>query len=397
MSGKRTCLVLAPRFPLPKRSGTQIREYHALVELASRFDITLVSLIQDSTAFDYISEVESLGVTVEPVSHERSRRDALGHFCTSTDSYRVCRFVTPALRRRTHRVLREQSFNLVWVNFATTVPALPPSVSAPVVVDEHNEDVRYWESFLDGGVGTRLFARANIWKLRRLRRTLTERVDGFLAVSDNDAERTRRWSRGIPVWTVPNGVDVQKFDSDKRAGAIDDTIQFVGSLDVRMNTDALSWFVENAWPFVREQRPNAVFQIIGRNPTPSVEKLGTVGGVRVHGEVDRVVPWYESAALTVAPFRFGGGSKLKVLESLSMRRPVVSTPVGTVGLDVSDNAGVLVRDDPETFADAVVGLLADSTKRTRLGDAGRQFVTERYAWEEIMAEGIDTIESALLE
>lgn len=395
MSEKRSCLVLAPRFPLPKRSGTQIREYHALAALARRFDVTLVSLVQDDTAFEYVSDIEALGVTVEPVSHERRRHGALAHFCVSTDSYRVCRFVTPSFRRRAREVCEDRSFDLAWVNFATTVPALPTSFSAPVVVDEHNEDVRYWESFLDGGLATRTFARANIWKLRRFRRRLTERADGFLAVSDDDADRTREWAGETPVWTVPNGVDIGEFASDRPAEAADEVVRFVGSLDVRMNTDALKWFVEEVWPSVRERRSEAAFEVVGRNPTPVVRELEATPGVRIRGEVDEVVPWYESAALTVAPFRFGGGSKLKVLESLSMRRPVVSTPTGAVGLDVSADAGVLVRDGAAEFTDGVVELLSNPAERTRLGDAGREFVADRYAWDEIMADGIDAVESSL--
>lgn len=397
MADEPSCLVLAPRFPLPKRSGTQIREYHALEALARRFDVTLISLVQDDAAFEYVPEVENLGVTVETVRHDRSRRDALVRFCTSTDSYRACRFVTQALRRRVRDVFVDQSFDLVWVNFATTVPALPSPISAPVVVDEHNEDVRYWESFLDGGLATRLFARTNIWKLRRFRRRLIKRVDGFLAVSDDDAERTRTWAGGTPVWTVPNGVDVLEFSSDRPADSADEVVRFVGSLDVRMNTDALKWFVNEVWPSVREQKSEAVFEVVGRNPTREVREMEATPGVRIRGEVDTVVPWYESAALTVTPFRFGGGSKLKVLESLSMHRPVVSTPTGTVGLDVSEDEGVLVRDDAVGFADSVVELLSSPDERTRLGDSGREFVTDHYAWDEIMADGIDAIESTLLD
>lgn len=397
MPDQRSCLVLAPRFPLPKRSGTQIREYHALETLANRFDVTLVSLVQDDEAFDHVADLEALGITVELVRHDRSRREALARFCTSMDSYRVCRFVTPEFRRRVREVLETWSFDLVWVNFATTVPVLPQSVSAPLVVDEHNEDVRYWESFLDGDVPTQLFARTNIWKLRRFRRRLTERADGFLAVSAEDADRTREWTSEAPVWTVPNGVDVEEFASDRPADATNEVVRFVGSLDVRMNTDALTWFVGEVWPAVRDTCSEATFEVVGRNPTPEVRQLEATPGVRVRGEVDDVVPWYESAALTVAPFRFGGGSKLKVLESLSMRRPVVSTPTGTVGLDVGEDSGVVVREDAASFADAVVELLSRPQRRTRLGDAGREFVTDRYAWDELMAEGIDAVTAELLD
>lgn len=388
-------LVVAPRFPLPLESGTQLRIYHTLAGLAEHFDVTVVALVQDGEGRDRVADVEALGVDVYTVAHSRSKRDALLRYGLTRRPYRTLKFVTDEFRREVGRLLAEHTFDCVWVHFLTTLPVLPPDVTAPVVLDQHNADRRYWESFDDGGAGERLFARVNRWKLRRLQRRWEDRLDAVLSVSEADAVATRRWA-DCPVWTVPNGVDLDRFSPTRPAADAAPRALFVGSLDVRMNVEAVEWFVEDAWPTVRARHPGATFHVVGRNPTPAVESLDDRSGVTVVGHVPEVVSHYDEAAAVVAPFRLGGGTKLKVLEALAMERPLVATPTGVTGIDVADGTHTLVRDRTEGFADAVADLLGDPERRARLGVRGRSFVADGFAWPALVDGAIAKIQTHVI-
>lgn len=389
MSNTRKVLVLAPRFPLPLTSGTQIREYHVLKALSERFDVTLVSLVQDGEGSEYVDDIEELA-EVHTVAHSRSKLEAIIRFTLSRMPYRVCKFTTPSFRRQVHEQLDEASFDLVWANFLNTVAAVPEDIPCPVILDEHNSDVRYWESFLDGSLPERTIARLNIRRLRRLRRTLTDRFTGVVSVSEADATEARDWA-GNPVWTMPNGVDTEKFAPTTSAADTDESVVFVGSLDVRMNEEAVEWFVETAWPRIRTDHPNATFVVVGRNPTEKVREVTNAPGVKLVGEVSSVVPYYDRAAVTVAPFQFGGGTKLKVLEALAMARPLVTTAVGATGIPVSDGEDALIRERDESFAEAVAELLNAPEKRADLGGCARSFIEQEFAWDAITAGGLDQV------
>jgi glycosyltransferase involved in cell wall biosynthesis len=82
----------------------------------------------------------------------------------------------------------------------------------------------------------------------------------------------------------------------------------------------------------------------------------------------------------VVPLRVGGGTRIKIFEALAMARPVVSTTVGAEGLPVTDGQNILLADDPDAFASAVVRLLKDAELRQRIGRAGR-CLAERYSWD----------------
>ena len=395
MSETAEVLVLAPRFPLPLTSGTQIREYHILRALANRFDITLISLVQDGEGEERISELSEVATTIHTVPHKRSKKETLLRFMFSRQSYRVCKLTTPAFKRRVRDVVAQSSFDLVWANFLNTVPALPNDANCPVILDEHTSDVRDWESFLDGGILEQTIAWLNIRRIRRLRRIVKDQIDGIVSVSGADADEARKWA-GEPVWPIPNGVDIDEFSPSVSAANVSKRVVFVGSLDVRMNEEAVVWFIENAWPEIYDTHPDATFAIVGQNSTERVQQSADTPGVELVGKVPSVVPQYDQAAVAIAPFQFGGGTKLKVLEALAMERPLVTTSVGKTGISLTDGKQALVRERDSSFAEAVIDLLDSPEKRMALGDRARSFVKQEFAWEALAETGISQVVSDIL-
>jgi glycosyltransferase involved in cell wall biosynthesis len=100
--------------------------------------------------------------------------------------------------------------------------------------------------------------------------------------------------------------------------------------------------------------------------------------------VPDVRPYAHDASVFVVPLRMGGGTRLKVLEGLSMEKAVVSTSVGCEGIDVVHGEHLLIADDPETFAAAVLRLMDDHELAARLGAQGRLLTEERYKWESVV-------------
>ena len=85
----------------------------------------------------------------------------------------------------------------------------------------------------------------------------------------------------------------------------------------------------------------------------------------------------------MVPVRYGGGTRVKILESFAHRVPVVSTSLGAEGLDVEDGVHLLIADDPEQFAAAVVRLLRDAQLRVRLTEAAEARYLDRYDGREV--------------
>ena len=131
---------------------------------------------------------------------------------------------------------------------------------------------------------------------------------------------------------------------------------------------------------IRAQRPDATLLVVGREPPPSVTRLGSRAGIEVVGPVPDMREWYERATAVVVPLLSGGGSRLKILEALACGRAVASTSAGAEGLDLEDGGELLIADGADAFAGATLRLLAEPGLRGELVAAGRSAAEGRYDW-----------------
>jgi len=217
--------------------------------------------------------------------------------------------------------------------------------------------------------------------------------DGVVAVSEADRHTFARLYPGVirrPVHVVPTGVDTEFFSATPSPAA-GRALVFTGSMDWLPNEDAMAYFCREILPRIRADEPEVSLAIVGRAPTPAVQKLAADHRVTVTGRVDDVRPFMKEAAVYVVPLRIGGGTRLKIYEAMAMGRSVVSTTVGAEGLPVVSGRHVMIADEPHTFARTVVRLLRDVNRRRSLEAEGRALVVERYDWSAVAGELEDAL------
>jgi glycosyltransferase involved in cell wall biosynthesis len=147
-------------------------------------------------------------------------------------------------------------------------------------------------------------------------------------------------------------------------------IGFIGGFQHTPNVDAVRHFLAETWPLVLRDLPEMELTIVG--PDFPADLLRDVPGrVRALGHLPDVGLWFEGLRLTIAPLRFGAGAKGKVASSLSAGVPCIATPVAAEGMSLLDGSGVLVAEDPATFA-------------LRL----REAYTDGALWNRLSAEGL---------
>jgi glycosyltransferase involved in cell wall biosynthesis len=171
---------------------------------------------------------------------------------------------------------------------------------------------------------------------------------------------------------------------------------FVALMGWRPNEDAATWLCRAIWPRVHARVPDATLLLVGRDPSDALRALAGPG-VEITGTVDDVRPYLQRARVGLAPLRSGGGSRLKVLESLDAGRPVVATSKGVEGLDDLVGNGVVVADDAAQLADAISELLSDPARAESLGLVGRRAVAERHSWDAALKPLIDAVAASRVE
>lgn len=394
-------LVLSPTLPWPLNMGSKIRIYHVARKLARAHSVTLVSLAEKTLTEEQVKQLSSCCNELHVETLHVPRRTAVIRSFLSRYPYRVHKFQNDKLRDAVREMLEQHDYDIIWVNFLNMMSYLPPDGirNAFVVLDQHNADELWWQRYATTGPWhVRLFSRLNLWKLRSFQRRMLRQVDVVLSVAEEEATFMRtRVPSSCQVWTAPNGVDVEFFHSPKgtEAGSNPSRIMFCGSMDVTMNSDAASRFAKEIFPLIRESIPDVEFWIVGRNPGPQTRRLMDDPGISVTGTVEDVRPYYREANVVVAPFRYGAGTKLKILEAMAMKVPVVSTEVGCQGIDVIPGTHLLLESTSEGFAERVIEVLTNKSLHQMLSAAGRRLVEDKYGWLTISQNIIDRLESAM--
>jgi glycosyltransferase involved in cell wall biosynthesis len=157
------------------------------------------------------------------------------------------------------------------------------------------------------------------------------------------------------------------------------TYVFTGTMDYPPNVDAVVWFATEILPLIRRTVPAAQFYIVGNGPSPEVQRLAQIEGVFVTGRVSDVRPYVAHATAGVAPMRIARGIQNKVLEAMSLGKPVVLTSGALEGIEAQPGTDVILADDVEGFA-AGCCRLATSNDGAAIGAAARACIVRDYDW-----------------
>jgi glycosyltransferase involved in cell wall biosynthesis len=155
---------------------------------------------------------------------------------------------------------------------------------------------------------------------------------------------------------------------------------FCGAMDYNPNIDALRWYFEKIHEPLKVLIPDLEVLIVGKQPAEEVVAYGKRPNVTVTGGVPDVRPFYRRAWLQIVPLRIGGGTRLKIVESLAMGTPVVSTTIGAQGLNLRHNHEILLADSAEDFVEHTAKLLREINLRKKLEINGLETVRSRFSW-----------------
>lgn len=273
-------------------------------------------------------------------------------------------------------------FDLVWVERLISLGLIPADLRSRVIVDLDDIQYRKAAHRLRHTPPTSLLILdiLEFLKLRRMERRLVRGRHEYIVCSSLDKAALGGHPR---ISVVPNGIDIPLHPSWHPSVAHPPLFVFVGAMSTEANADAARFLVHHIHPRIQHRVPDARLILVGANPPPSVLELHDGHSVVVTGTVPSVEPFLRDASVSVVPIRFGGGTRIKILESLAHGVPVVSTRVGAEGLDVEDGRHLLLADSADDFADACIRLSHDPEKCAALSRDGLDLVRTRYDWQVI--------------
>jgi sugar transferase (PEP-CTERM/EpsH1 system associated) len=375
---------------LPLDKGGRLRTWHLMRHLARRHEITYVSFARPDEPAAHIDGMREVADRVFTIPRSDRQKGTPSFYAGAALRvfdplpYAVGTYRSLRYRRRVKQILSTQTFDLLVCDFLPPAVNLAWPLPCRSVLFTHNVEADIWRrhAATQTSAATRALYNAQYRRMLRFEDDALRRFDGVLAVSEVDRNTFARLYPGAvrrPIRIVPTGVDTDFF-APGGTPPRGRTLVFTGSMDWLPNEDAMVFFCREILPLIRAEVPDVALEIVGRVPTPAVQRLAADHAVRVTGRVDDVRPHVRGAAVYVVPLRIGGGTRLKIFEAMAMGKAIVSTTVGAEGLPVVHGRHLLVADAPQHFARAVVELLREGNWRRELEAAARALVVEGHDW-----------------
>ena len=387
-------LVIYPYIPYPLDRGTFQRTFHLLKELASEHKVDLLALSENGEAMEHREVFEQFcnDVRFIPLEHPAWPKlvpDRLFNSIPSTILHWRQPHIADAIRQH----LNAGNYDLVHVcDIVLAQYFLDEHKDIPLSIDRSRVDLQFQlqrTAVMKSSLRDKALAWENMIKLWRFEKRIARRAQlQVLCGPDDEVFVRRHISSTVPLKVIANGVDLDffKYEPDLDRPAEKPTLLFCGAMDYAPNIDALRWYFDTMHDELRRRVPDLQILIVGKTPVAEVTAYGHKPGVTVTGSVPDVRPYYRQAWMQMVPLRIGGGTRLKIVESLAIGTPVVSTTIGAQGLNLVHGDEILLADTPDAFIEQLAKGLSDPKLLANLRKSGIKTANERFSWHRIGTE-----------
>ena len=401
-------LAISTWFPYPPDNGSKARAYNLLRHIGAHHSLDMIAMCQSKKDLSHMDEVQAfcrrVAVFPEP-QFVPQRVSTWSGFFSPTPRY-FLEHHSAQLEAATDQWSQEEEYDAA---VAVTLGSAPyaAKASAPFkVLDQHNVEYQVIrrQCRAERSVLKRIRYTPTWMKAAKFERSLASEFDAIAVVSASEqalmedllsnGSTSRLTHHSSLITVIPNGVDPALLDyhAPKKQG----TLIFTGALSYRPNYDAVLALCNHILPIVRRQFPEVRLRVTGRNDGVDMKQFPVDPQVEFTGYVEDIRPVVASASALVAPLKFGGGTRLKILEAMALGTPVVSTPTGAEGIDAENGVHLLLGESADDLAAQTAKILSDPEFGEWIAKNARELVRARYQWPAI-AEDFERMISLGLE
>jgi polysaccharide biosynthesis protein PslH len=213
---------------------------------------------------------------------------------------------------------------------------------------------------------------------------MVSRFDAVLTVTEQDRLLLQWLTKMDNIYYFPHAIEIPK-NIPLYSSREPFSILFVGSYLHQPNVDAALWICKEIFPQIKNKYKDSYLYIVGPNPTDELLRLADKSlGINIVGFVDKVEPFFQKCSVFVAPLRFGGGVKNKILYAMANGIPVITTKIGIEGIETFDSTSVLYADSTKRFVEQICLIFDNIDIASSLSQKAYQNISEIYSWEKVL-------------
>ena len=282
-------------------------------------------------------------------------------------SYHIQRFITPQIEAALIEILSNETFDIIQFESIFLTPyisLIQKHSKAKLVLRSHNIEHHIWHKLANYTTNPfrKIMLRHLATTLEKYERSILDQLDGIMTITTKDENRFKILGFKSILSTIPLSIEV-RVDNTSSPAVVSvpkqTSLFHIGSMNWIPNQDGIRWFLHECWPLIHNSFPSLKLVLAGRE-MPMWLKRTIMTGVDIQAEVENSTDFILENGIMVVPLFAGSGVRVKILEAMSLRRPVISTTQGAEGIEYTDGSSILIANTPEEFLIAITKCLTDS-------------------------------------
>lgn len=294
------------------------------------------------------------------------------------ENYNISRFENEVSKQQLAALLSTEKFDLVQLEGLYASPFLDIVVQAgiPVVLRQHNAEFQIWERLAgkERNPLKRWYFSFLAAQLKTYETKVLRHVHAIVPISPADRDLFATLAPGKPMYLLPVGLNeppVGKHEFQPN------TFFHLGSMEWIPNVEAVKWLVNEVWPSVKSELPDAMLHLAGKGMQKHDARFGG-SGITVHGEIENAMQFMQMHGVMLVPVFAAGGIRVKILEAFNAGVPVISTNIGVQGINAANEKELLLANSPRDFAAAMIRMQQEPELRETMAANARSMIDREY-------------------
>ncbi len=382
---KEKILFLTTEIPYPLDSGGKIRSFNMLKSLYEKYEIDLLCFSEGNHKQEHISELNKLCKSVYVIKkiykNSKSKSMLLKNVFLSVfknKPFVVEKFYDKKYKYEIRRLLSEKSYKAIIVDHLQVAGYIDDLSGNNVILSQHNCEFiilkRRFEK--EKNVLKRLYLYIEYKKTQKYEKYICRQVDSVIMLSNEDKNFLIDSSyKGANITIIPISIEADYIKETRNERL--KNILFLGTMSWFPNEQGILWFLEKAWPKIKQENKELVLYIVGSNPSKEVISYSSEE-IIVTGYVENVNEYIEKCDACIVPLFIGGGMRVKILECMVKGIPCISTTVGAEGIEYSNNKNIIIADNEEEFKMAI-RQINDVEIRKNMVESAKSLIEKKYS------------------